>query len=202
MLPKSSDTDQDITISAFFICEYTSGSDPLLNYALKGRTQDNDELKKQKEIVDLGIEVNYTPNCDIAIDYIRLETPRAQMMFRGYSDLNDFTRGCKLLNSDENIFSIEDLDDPFDNKIVDYQENEKIKSFQKILDAVMDRIDGTDENDFFRMYGFEEEGMDHWLANRYLNKIFNNSVCAESNLEFNEYYSFVVEPNLKYQLLM
>ncbi len=72
----------DITISAFF--RFRSTSDPTItNPSLKkGRVED----ALSDEIVRFGIDVLYHGNLNVAIDWLRFETPFARELFRGEHD--------------------------------------------------------------------------------------------------------------------
>jgi hypothetical protein len=71
--------DSSITLSAYFICD---GDDPIRYnpYLLAEGTAVNDS------ITHLNVEVIYHGQVDLAIRYIRIETPQAQEAFRGNFD--------------------------------------------------------------------------------------------------------------------
>ncbi len=75
MLPKYSDT-CDITLSAFF-----RANDTINNFFRAGGSAVQDEIDS------LNMEVRYFGKCNVAIDWIRLETPDARALFRGEKDL-------------------------------------------------------------------------------------------------------------------
>ena len=76
MLPKYSDT-CDVTLSAYFRAISVDSINPpfrdLVNI-------------KVGEIDSLSMEVRYYGKCDIAIDWLRLETPETRALFRGEKD--------------------------------------------------------------------------------------------------------------------
>jgi hypothetical protein len=71
MIPTTSETDRDITISAHFICD---GDHDLNNYGLETFPEIADSLT----IDSLKIEVHYYDNADLAIDWLRIETRPAR----------------------------------------------------------------------------------------------------------------------------
>ncbi|MEN6510426.1 MAG: hypothetical protein ABFD00_01155, partial [Chloroherpetonaceae bacterium] len=91
MLPRGNETERDITISAFFVCDGNVLQPPygsLNNYGLKdywgrdpfpysGRLQTIDTLK---------IEVIYKGNSDIGIDFLKIETRASRELSMGYLD--------------------------------------------------------------------------------------------------------------------
>lgn len=75
MLPKHG-TNCDITLSAYF-----RASDSTNQPFRQGNSQ-----PINSEIQVLGMDIRYYPKCNIAIDWIRLETPEARSLFRGEQD--------------------------------------------------------------------------------------------------------------------
>ncbi|MBI3258244.1 MAG: T9SS type A sorting domain-containing protein [Ignavibacteriae bacterium] len=76
MLPMYSDT-CDITLSAFFRATLPDSVNPPFRDLVNVKTG---------EIDSLSMEVRYFGNCDIAIDWLRLETPETRALFRGEKD--------------------------------------------------------------------------------------------------------------------
>ncbi|MBS1537750.1 MAG: T9SS type A sorting domain-containing protein [Bacteroidetes bacterium] len=80
MLPRwKSDGSHDITISAFFRLIHPDSTNAYLRYMYGGGTP--------SQIDSLGIEVKYFGRTNIAIDWIRFETPDARALFRGNLDV-------------------------------------------------------------------------------------------------------------------
>ncbi len=80
MLPKYNSTTGDITLSAFFrtLANPSSGQNRPFRI--------DPHATALNEIDTLGMEVRYFPKCNIAIDWIRLETPDTRLLFRGLKD--------------------------------------------------------------------------------------------------------------------
>lgn len=91
MLPRRANPDSnDITISAFFRAIHKDSINPRLQgYA----------NKSSDRIDSLDIEVTYHGNADVAIDWIRLETPRARQLLRGELDREFAARLSVLMDT-------------------------------------------------------------------------------------------------------
>ncbi|MBM2817199.1 MAG: hypothetical protein HW421_3961 [Ignavibacteria bacterium] len=93
MLPNSSDSFTDISISASFTCNPTISP---FNQFLKYSGSSND-------IDSLMIKVYYHGGTDVAIKYIRIENPEASKLFRG---IYDYQEGIKYSSSTYSLHSI------------------------------------------------------------------------------------------------
>jgi hypothetical protein len=81
MIPTTSETDRDITISAHFICD-GKPYNPYRNYGLETFPGIEDSLT----IDSLKIEVHYYDNADLAIDWLRIETRPSRELWQGNFD--------------------------------------------------------------------------------------------------------------------
>ncbi len=82
MLPKGNETNKDITISAFFVCDNRIDEDKQHNYGLKGFPF----ADPNEQIDSLKIEVKYRGNCDVGIDFISITTRPTRELLMGYFD--------------------------------------------------------------------------------------------------------------------
>lgn len=78
----SNPADSSLTLSAFFECN----SDRILNHNVNPYLNYEGARDTSDFISDLDVEVIYCGKIDLGIKYIRIESPRAQAMFRGYYD--------------------------------------------------------------------------------------------------------------------
>lgn len=89
MLGSASHT-RDITISAHFKCY--SHFDPFKDpdyYNPRFKPGFDDDTAQIELIDEIDIEVKYLGECDIAIDWIRIENDKAQKVYRGEYDIQD-----------------------------------------------------------------------------------------------------------------
>jgi len=84
MLPRGNETERDITICAFFVCDGDIFAPPygkLHNYGLKDYWGGPFPFATHRETIDsLKIEVVYTGRCAVGIDKIKIETPASRMI--------------------------------------------------------------------------------------------------------------------------
>ena len=131
MLPTG--VDRDITLSAGFICN-SSFED---NYYLQKKDSTNITIDSIK------MEVRYWGNTDIAIDWIRLETPNARSLFRGendqsilnsvqgiYDNIRDTSEWCNLRDKGVNVFRFFSIDE------IKFEHWKAARHFSKIVGHV------------------------------------------------------------------
>ncbi|MBM2816935.1 MAG: hypothetical protein HW421_3697 [Ignavibacteria bacterium] len=168
MIPLYTDAHKNITLSAHFYCNNNVDFNPYLK-------PEDPYASSANKIDSLKISVYYhgSSNCDVGINWIRIENPRYQKLARGYYDTKE---GITNPSSSMSLHDV--LQRDYINKIQN-QPNFRL----------------------FRLYaqdGWDGDFPTYYHTMRYLNKLCPGMWTASLSSNIRDKYSYHVEPSEKW----